>query len=72
MKRLLEFFSQSDSEFRIIVLDSSSHDLNDKELSQKIGNKARQLVIEKFNWDVLAKLFVKVVEARLGKNVNTT
>ena len=28
--------------------------------------------LEKFNWDVLAKLFVKVVEARLGKNVNTT
>jgi len=34
LKRLLEFFSQSDSEFRIIVLDSSSHDLNDKELIQ--------------------------------------
>jgi len=31
---LLEFFSQSDPEFRIIVLDSSSHDLNDKELIQ--------------------------------------
>ena len=43
--------------------------INDKELSQKIGNKARQLVIEKFNWDVLAKRFVKVVEARLGENV---
>ena len=39
--------------------------INDKELSQKIGNKARQLVIEKFNWDVLAKRFVEVVEAQL-------
>ena len=39
--------------------------LNDKELSQKIGNKARQLVIEKFNWDILAKRFVEVVEAQL-------
>jgi glycosyltransferase involved in cell wall biosynthesis len=39
--------------------------INNKELSQKIGSNARQLVIEKFNWDVLAKLFVKVVEAQL-------
>ena len=43
--------------------------LNDKELSQKIGNKARQLVIEKFNWDILAKRFVEVVEPSLRKNV---
>ena len=46
--------------------------LNDKELSQKIGNKARQLVIEKFNWDILAKQFVKVVESHLNENVKTT
>ena len=39
--------------------------LNDKELSQKIGNKARQLVVEKFNWDVLAKEFVKIVGSNL-------
>ena len=41
--------------------------LNDKELSQKIGNKARQLVVEKFNWDILAKRFVEVVEPSLKK-----
>ena len=43
--------------------------LNDQELSQKIGNKARQLVVEKFNWDILAKRFVEVVEPSLTKNV---
>ena len=42
--------------------------INDKELSQKIGKKARQLVIEKFNWDVLAKEFVKIVESELKNN----
>ena len=42
--------------------------INDKELSQKIGKKARQLVIEKFNWDVLAKEFVKIVESKLKNN----
>ena len=43
--------------------------INDKELSQKIGDKARQLIIEKFNWDILAKQFVEVVESHLSKNV---
>ena len=43
--------------------------INDKVLSQKIGDKARQLVIEKFNWDVLAKRFVEVVESTLKENV---
>ena len=46
--------------------------IKDKKLSQKIGNNARKLVIEKFNWDVLAKQFVEVVESRLGKNIKTT
>jgi len=34
---LLEYFSNNDSEFRIIVLDSSNHDLNDKELIQLLN-----------------------------------
>ena len=28
--------------------------------------------IEKFNWDILAKQFVKVVESHLNENVKTT
>jgi len=43
--------------------------IKDKKLSQKIGNKARKLVIEKFNWDILAKQFVEVVESHLSENV---
>ena len=39
--------------------------INDKELSQKIGNKARKLVIEKFNWDTVAKKFIVVAESYL-------
>ena len=41
--------------------------INDKELSQKIGNKARKLVIEKFNWDILAKKFVELAESYLAE-----
>ena len=41
--------------------------INDKELSQKIGNKARKLVIEKFNWDILAKKFVELDESSLAE-----
>ena len=39
-----------------------------KELSERIGNKARQLIVEKFNWDILAKEFVKIVESELKNN----
>ena len=42
--------------------------INDKELSQKIGNEAQKFVIEKFNWDVVAKRFVNVVESYLREN----
>ena len=42
--------------------------INDKELSQKIGNEAQKFVIEKFNWDVIAKRFVNVVESYLREN----
>ena len=41
--------------------------INDKELSQKIGNKSRKLVIEKFNWDILAKKFVELDESSLAE-----
>ena len=39
--------------------------LSDEELSKKLGEQARKLVIEKFNWDVLAKKFVEVVKTVL-------
>ena len=42
--------------------------MDHKELSQKIGNEAQRFVIEKFNWDVVAKRFVNVVESYLREN----
>ena len=41
--------------------------LEDKELSKKLGDAARKLVIEKFNWDLLAKNFLEVAEPYLSK-----
>ena len=41
--------------------------LDDKELSKKLGDGARNLVIEKFNWDTLAKRFVEIIESSLGE-----
>ena len=42
--------------------------LSDKELSKKLGEHAQNLVTEKFNWNVLAKQFVEVVESQLKNN----
>jgi glycosyltransferase involved in cell wall biosynthesis len=42
--------------------------INDKELSQKIGSEAQKFVIEKFNWDIVAKQFVNVIESYLREN----
>jgi glycosyltransferase involved in cell wall biosynthesis len=39
--------------------------LNDKELAEKLGNNARELLLEKFNWDVVAKKFIVVAESVL-------
>ena len=39
--------------------------LNDEELSKKLGEQAQKLVIEKFNWDILAKEFVEIVKTVL-------
>ena len=36
--------------------------INDKEMSEKLGKNARNLVIEKFNWEKLAKEFVEIVK----------
>ena len=33
--------------------------INDKELSQKIGDEAQKFVIEKFNWDYCCKTICK-------------
>jgi len=41
--------------------------LDDKELAKKLGKEARRLVIEKFNWDVVAKKFIKVAESYVNK-----
>ena len=35
--------------------------LDDNELANRLGENARALVQEKFNWDKLAKEFVKII-----------
>ena len=43
--------------------------LNNKELAEKLGNNARELLLEKFNWDVVAKKFLVAAESVLQKRV---
>ena len=43
--------------------------LNDKELAEKLGNNARKLLLEKFNWDIVAKKFVVAAESVLEKRI---
>ena len=43
--------------------------LNDKKLAEKFGNNARDLLLEKFNWDVVAKKFLVAAESVLQKRV---
>ena len=43
--------------------------LNNKELAEKLGNNARELLLEKFNWDVVAKKFVAAAESALEKRI---
>jgi len=43
--------------------------LNDNELAVKLGNNARELLLEKFNWDVVAKKFVVAAESVLEKRI---
>ena len=39
--------------------------LDNKELSKKLGKNARELLLEKFNWDIVAKKFVVAAEVVL-------
>ena len=43
--------------------------LNDKNLAAKFGDNARNLLLEKFNWDVVAKKFLVAAESVLQKRV---
>ena len=43
--------------------------LEDKEMAKKLGNNARELLLEKFNWDVVAKKFLASAEAVLEKSI---
>lgn len=44
--------------------------LNDKKLAEQMGNAAREFVIEKFNWEVVAKRFVDIATDYLNKQKN--
>lgn len=41
--------------------------LDDRELSEKLGKNARELVIEKFNWNELAKNFINIVNEEIKR-----
>ena len=36
--------------------------INNKELAEKMGNEAREFIIERFNWEIVAKRFVEVAK----------
>ena len=43
--------------------------LDDKKLAEEFGNNAKELLLEKFNWDVVAKKFLVSAESVLQKRV---
>ena len=42
--------------------------LNDKNLAEQMGNAGREFIIEKFNWEVVAKRFVDIATDYLNKH----
>ena len=36
--------------------------VGNKELATKLGKQSRELILEKFNWDIVAKKFIAVAE----------
>ena len=47
------------------LIDKLSLLLEDKELAKKMGNEGRKFVEETFNWELVTKNFIKVVESYL-------
>ena len=41
--------------------------IEDKELARKLGEDARKLLLEKFNWDTVAKKFAVVAKTHLNE-----
>ena len=64
IKRMIRGDNRSIAIKRIDKLVKESIEVlnNDKEMSEKLGKNARNLVIEKFNWEKLAKEFVEIVK----------
>ena len=36
--------------------------IKDKEIGRRLGKNARELIVEKFNWDKLSKEFVDIIK----------
>ena len=47
------------------IIDKLSLLLEDKELAKKMGNEGRKFVEETFNWELVTKNFIKVLESYL-------
>ena len=45
--------------------------IENKDIANRLGKEARQLVIEKFNWETVAKKFIVVLEDTLKRNNQT-
>jgi glycosyltransferase involved in cell wall biosynthesis len=44
-----------------------SYLIDNKEIAKNLGKEARQLIIEKFNWEIIAKKFITVLEDTVQK-----
>jgi len=49
-------------------IENIEYILNNKEFAKKLGIEARKLVLEKFNWNTVAKKFIIVLEETLKKD----
>ena len=47
------------------LIDKLSLLLEDKELAKKMGNEGRKFIEDTFNWELVTKNFIKIMESYL-------
>ena len=52
------------------IIEKISLLLNDKKLSKDMGNAGRKFVEETYNWEVIAKNFIRILNENIKNNLN--